>query len=73
MIATEPLPEKVFDDIGLEHGMTFADYRSLVIYGQRTSDNRIAFGGRALRTTGVVASILAMTATHGFFEHWNQH
>lgn len=46
MIATEPLPEKVFDDIGLEHGMTFADYRSLVIYGQRTFDNRIAFGGR---------------------------
>jgi glycine/D-amino acid oxidase-like deaminating enzyme len=26
--------------------MTFADYRSLIIYGQRTADNRIAFGGR---------------------------
>lgn len=46
MIATEPLPESFFDDIRLEHGMTFADYRSLVIYGQRTADNRIAFGGR---------------------------
>jgi glycine/D-amino acid oxidase-like deaminating enzyme len=46
MIATEPLPDSFFDDIGLAHGMTFADYRSLIIYGQRTADNRIAFGGR---------------------------
>ena len=46
MIATEPLPESFFEEIRLEHGMTFADYRSLVIYGQRTADNRIAFGGR---------------------------
>lgn len=46
MIATEPLPDSVFDEIGLAHGMTFADYRSLIIYGQRTADNRIAFGGR---------------------------
>jgi len=46
MIATEPLSDAVFDDVGLEHGMTFADFRSLVIYGQRTADNRIAFGGR---------------------------
>jgi glycine/D-amino acid oxidase-like deaminating enzyme len=46
MIATEPLPESFFDEVRLEHGMTFADYRSLVIYGQRTADNRIAFGGR---------------------------
>jgi glycine/D-amino acid oxidase-like deaminating enzyme len=46
MIATEPLPETFFEEIGLAHGMTFADYRSLVIYGQRTADNRIAFGGR---------------------------
>lgn len=46
MIATEVMPDSVFDALGLEHGMTFADFRSLVIYGQRTADNRIAFGGR---------------------------
>lgn len=46
MIATEPMPDAVFDDIGLSHGETFADYRRLIIYGQRTADNRIAFGGR---------------------------
>ena len=46
MIATEPMPDSVFDDIGLAMGETFADYRRLIIYGQRTADNRIAFGGR---------------------------
>lgn len=46
MIATEPLGDEVFDQIGLPHGETFADYRRLIIYGQRTADNRIAFGGR---------------------------
>ena len=46
MIATEPLSDSVFESIGLAPGETFADYRRLIIYGQRTSDNRIAFGGR---------------------------
>lgn len=46
MIATEPLPDVVFDEIGLDHGVTFADFRHLLVYGQRTADNRIAFGGR---------------------------
>ena len=46
MIATEPIAESVLDDIGLAPGETFADYRRLIIYGQRTADNRIAFGGR---------------------------
>ena len=46
MIATEPIAESVLDEIGLAPGETFADYRRLIIYGQRTADNRIAFGGR---------------------------
>ena len=46
MIATEPIAEELLDEIGLKPGVTFADYRNLVIYGQRTADNRIAFGGR---------------------------
>ena len=46
MIATEPLPESVWQEIGLAKRQTFSDFRNLVIYGQRTSDNRIAFGGR---------------------------
>ena len=49
MIATEPLPDSFWNEIGIEHGMTFTDYRHLLIYGQRTADNRFAFGGRGAR------------------------
>ncbi|WP_307807095.1 FAD-binding oxidoreductase [Naasia sp. SYSU D00057] len=49
MIATEPLPDEVWDAIGLSHGQTFTDYRHLLVYGQRTADNRFAFGGRGAR------------------------
>jgi glycine/D-amino acid oxidase-like deaminating enzyme len=47
MIATEPLPADVWKQVGLERRQTFADERRIVIYGQRTADDRIAFGGRA--------------------------
>ena len=46
MVATEPLPAQVWDTIGLTDRPTFADGRRLVIYGQRTADDRLAFGGR---------------------------
>lgn len=46
MIATEPLPASVWDSIRLSHRETFADGRHLIIYGQRTADDRLAFGGR---------------------------
>ena len=46
MLATEPLPQQVWDEIGLRRSETFADHRTLVIYGQRTVDDRFAFGGR---------------------------
>ena len=46
MIATEPLGDEQWDTIGLAERQTFADHRHMVIYGQRTSDGRIAFGGR---------------------------
>ncbi len=44
MIATEPLADGLFDDIGLVNRPSFADDRRMVTYGQRTADNRIAFG-----------------------------
>ena len=46
MVATEPLPDDVLDSIGLSARETFSDKRHLRIYGQRTADGRIAFGGR---------------------------
>jgi glycine/D-amino acid oxidase-like deaminating enzyme len=49
MIATAPLPDSVWDEIGIAHGQTFTDYRHLLVYGQRTADNRFAFGGRGAR------------------------
>lgn len=44
MIATEPLPPSTMAELGLVGRPTFADDRHLVIYGQRTADDRIAFG-----------------------------
>jgi glycine/D-amino acid oxidase-like deaminating enzyme len=46
MIATEPQSDAFFDEIGLREYETFADGRHLIIYGQRTADGRLAFGGR---------------------------
>ena len=46
MIATEPLPAADWERIGLRRRETFTDERRLVIYGQRTADDRLAFGGR---------------------------
>jgi len=46
MIATEPLTEDVWVEIGLANRETFSDGRHLIIYGQRTGDGRLVFGGR---------------------------
>ena len=42
MLATEPLPEDVWTEIGLSGRATFSDGRNLIIYGQRTADDRLA-------------------------------
>jgi glycine/D-amino acid oxidase-like deaminating enzyme len=46
MIATEPLPDDFWAEARLGGRQTFADHRHLIIYGQRTADGRMAFGGR---------------------------
>ncbi len=46
MIATEPLPDAFWADAGLASRPTFSDFRHMIIYGQRTADGRLAFGGR---------------------------
>ncbi len=46
VIATEPLPDAVWEQIGLAGRETFTDHRHLVVYGQRTADGRLVFGGR---------------------------
>ncbi|MFC0527954.1 NAD(P)/FAD-dependent oxidoreductase [Phytohabitans kaempferiae] len=46
MISTPPLPDDFWASAGLAERETFADFRRLIIYGQRTADGRLAFGGR---------------------------
>jgi glycine/D-amino acid oxidase-like deaminating enzyme len=46
MVATRPLPAEFWERAGLARGQTFNDERHLIIYGQRTADDRLAFGGR---------------------------
>ncbi len=46
MVATEPLSAAMWDQIGLRDRQTFSDHRNLIVYGQRTADGRLAFGGR---------------------------
>lgn len=46
IVATERLSPDVWNTIGLADRPTFADHRHLTIYGQRTADDRLVFGGR---------------------------
>jgi glycine/D-amino acid oxidase-like deaminating enzyme len=46
MLATAPLPAQFWAQAGLARQETFTDERHLIIYGQRTADDRLAFGGR---------------------------
>jgi glycine/D-amino acid oxidase-like deaminating enzyme len=69
MIATEPLPDAAWDDFGIAHGQTFTDYRHLLVYGQRTADNRVAFGGRGARYHWGSAIRPGYDRNDGVFEH----
>lgn len=46
VVATAPLPDDVWERIGLRERETFSDHRHLIVYGQRTADGRMVFGGR---------------------------
>ncbi|HUZ83733.1 MAG TPA: FAD-binding oxidoreductase [Gaiellales bacterium] len=46
MIATEPLPGAVWEELGWGDGLLVGDRHHLFFYAQRTVDGRIAIGGR---------------------------
>ena len=46
IIATEPLPPETWERIGLRRRESWSDQRHVIIYGQRTADDRMVFGGR---------------------------
>ncbi len=48
MLATEPLSAEAWDEIGWAGCAPVADQRYQFVYAQRTSDGRIALGGRGL-------------------------
>jgi glycine/D-amino acid oxidase-like deaminating enzyme len=72
MVATEPLTDAFWDAAGLQGRATFTDYRHMIIYGQRTADNRIAFGGRGAPYhfgSTVRPSFDGMPAVHQLLRH----
>ncbi|WP_125610204.1 NAD(P)/FAD-dependent oxidoreductase [Specibacter cremeus] len=48
MIATEPLPASVWDELGWRDNDTVGDMAHAYMYAQRTADDRIALGGRGV-------------------------
>ena len=46
LVATEPLPEIFWSEIGWKENETLTQASHLIVYAQRTADNRIAIGGR---------------------------
>ena len=67
MLATEPLPPETLGRIGLGDREAFSDGRYRVIYGQRTADGRLAFGGRAAAYrygSGIDAGVEEDPASH---------
>ncbi|MDX6286867.1 MAG: hypothetical protein QOG53_2352 [Frankiales bacterium] len=46
VVATERLSSAVWDEVGWSKREALTDGRRLIIYGQRTADDRIVFGGR---------------------------
>ncbi|MDD1013257.1 NAD(P)/FAD-dependent oxidoreductase [Pseudomonas rubra] len=46
LVATEPLSDQVWEQIGLDRGQAFSENSRQVTYGQRTLDNRLVFGAR---------------------------
>lgn len=49
VLATAPMPESVWERTGLPRGATVTDFRHNLVYGQRTADDRLVFGGRGAR------------------------
>ena len=67
MIATEPLDDATWTEIGLTRRPTFTDGRHHIIYGQRTADGRFAFGGRGAPypyASRIDAGVERHSATH---------
>ena len=54
MVATEPLSDTHWSDLGFANNETFADYTRAATYLQRTADNRLVIGARGQYQPGGV-------------------
>jgi glycine/D-amino acid oxidase-like deaminating enzyme len=48
IVATAPLPQETWDEIGWQNAELLGDLAHAYMYAQRTADGRIAFGGRGV-------------------------
>ena len=46
VVATAPLPQSLWDQIGLADAEAFSQHPHVIVYGQRSTDDQIVFGGR---------------------------
>jgi glycine/D-amino acid oxidase-like deaminating enzyme len=46
VVATEPLPRAFWDEVGWSRRQTLGDGRHVIVYAQRSADDRVVFGGR---------------------------
>jgi len=60
LIATEPLPHSVWQELRWSRGEVLGDFAHVYMYAQRTADDRIAIGGR-----GVPYKFASRTDTDG--------
>ncbi len=69
IIATEPLPEAVWAEIGWDRRVTLSDGRRLLIYAQRSADGRIVLGGRGAPYHFGSRTSPAFDSSPAVFEH----
>lgn len=71
MIATEPVPERVWERIGWEGREVLGDSAHSYVYAQRTADDRIAVGGRGVpHRFGSEPDAEGATQPHAIAELW---
>uniref|UniRef100_UPI0021BF0FF5 NAD(P)/FAD-dependent oxidoreductase n=1 Tax=Frankia tisae TaxID=2950104 RepID=UPI0021BF0FF5 len=69
IIATEPLPESVWAEIGWNRRVTLSDGRRLVVHAQRSADGRIVLGGRGAPYHFGSRTSPAFDSSPAVFEH----
>lgn len=65
IVATEPLSEALWKDIGLDNGEVFSEFSRVVSYAHRSADQRLVFGARGSYLYGAALENDARLSTEG--------